>query len=127
MSESEVPVVGDRIRLTGIEVLGRHGVYTSEKFSEQPFVVDLDCVLDRGTTGDDLETTVDYGRLAEQVASIVEAESVDLIETLADRIAVECLEQHPLISRIKVTVHKPEAPISVPVRDTAVQVKRRRP
>lgn len=119
--------MGDRIRLTGIEVLGRHGVYTSEKFSDQPFVIDLECVLDRGTRADDLETTVDYGQLAEQVAAIVEAESVDLIETLADRIAADCLARHPLIRRITVTVHKPEAPISVPVRDTAVLVKRRRP
>ena len=39
--------MGDRIRLTGIEVVGRHGVYTGEKFSDQPFVVDLDCVIDR--------------------------------------------------------------------------------
>lgn len=120
-------MVSDRIKLTGIEVLGRHGVYTSEKFSDQPFVIDLDCVLDRGTRVDNLETTVDYGQLAERVAAIVEAESVDLIETLAERIATDCLTRHPLISRITVTVHKPEAPISVPVRDTAVQIKRRRP
>ena len=119
--------MGYRIKLTGIEVLGRHGVYTSEKFNDQPFVIDLDCVLDRGSRADDVETTVDYGRLAEQVVAVVEAESVDLIETLADRIADDCLARNPLISRITVTVHKPEAPISVPVRDTAVQVKRRRP
>ena len=118
--------MSERIKLTGIEVLGKHGVYTSEKFSEQPFVIDLDCVLDRGTGADDLETTVDYGLLAEQVAAVVESDSVDLIETLADKIAAECLARHPIIKRITVTVHKPEAPISVPVRDAAVQVKRRR-
>lgn len=118
--------MGDRIRLTGIEVIGRHGVYTSEKFSDQPFVIDVECVLDRGTRADALETTVDYGALAELVAAVVEADSVDLIETLADRIATECLAQHPIIKRITVTVHKPEAPITVPVRDAAVQVKRRR-
>lgn len=117
--------MGDRIRLAGIEVLGRHGVYTGEKFSDQPFVVDLDCVLDRQRTDDNLATTVDYSELADQVAEIIQAESVDLIETLAERIAAAILT-HPVISRVTVTVHKPEAPLSVHVRDVAVRVKRRK-
>lgn len=117
--------MADRIRLTGIEVLGRHGVYAAEKFSDQPFVVDLDCVLQRQRRVDDLVTTVDYSELAEQVAAVVKAESVDLIETLADRIAAMCLA-HPVITKVTVTVHKPEAPIGVPVRDVAVQVKRKK-
>jgi len=118
--------VGDRIKLTGIEVLARHGAYIEEKFSDQPFVIDLDCVLDRGTLADRLETTVDYSELAVVAADAVRADSVDLIETLADRIAAVCLARYPAIARITVTVHKPEAPIAVPVRDVAVQVKRRR-
>jgi dihydroneopterin aldolase len=115
--------VGDRIRLTGIEVVGRHGVYTGEKFSDQPFVVDLDCVIDRRRLVDDLATTVDYSELADQVARIIQAESVDLIETLAERIAAACLS-HPVITTATVTVHKPEAPLSVHVRDVAVEVTR---
>ncbi|MEN0071069.1 MAG: dihydroneopterin aldolase [Propionicimonas sp.] len=117
--------MGDRIRLKGIEVLGRHGVYTAEKFSDQPFVVDLDCVLDRERPVDVLSTTVDYSELAERVAGIVQAESVDLIETLAHRIAEMCLAI-PVVTKVTVTVHKPEAPIGVPVRDVAVRVKRRK-
>ena len=117
--------MGDRIRLTGIEVLGRHGVYTAEKFSDQPFVVDLDCVLDRQRREDRLATTVDYSELAEQVAEVVQAESVDLIETLAERIAAMCLAK-PVVTKVTVTVHKPEATIGVPVRDVAVRVTRKR-
>lgn len=115
--------MGDRIRVTGIEVLGRHGVYTEEKFSDQPFVVDLNCVLERPERDDDLMTTVDYSELAEQVAGVVRAESVDLIETLAERIAAACLA-NPVITKVTVTVHKPEAPLPVPVRDVAVRVTR---
>ncbi len=118
--------MGDRIRLTGIEVVGRHGVYTGEKFSEQPFVVDLDCVINRQQRVDNLATTVDYSELADQVAQIIKAESVDLIETLAEKIAAACLA-HQVITTVTVTVHKPEAPLSVHVRDVAVQVTRSRP
>ncbi len=116
----------DRIQLTGIEVLGRHGVYTEEKFSDQPFVVDLDCTLARPHGVDDLETTVDYAELSQLVATIIGEESVDLIETLAERIAQGCLA-YPVISAVTVTVHKPEAPMPVPVRDVAVSVTRSRP
>ncbi|MEA4944901.1 MAG: dihydroneopterin aldolase [Propionicimonas sp.] len=116
----------DRIQLTGIEVLGRHGVFTEEKFTDQPFVVDLDCVLERPAIADDLDTTVDYGELAQRVADVIQERSVDLIETLAERIAAACLA-YPVITGVTVTVHKPEAPMQVPVRDVAVSVTRRRP
>lgn len=115
----------DNIRLTGIEVLGRHGVYTEEKFNDQPFVVDLECELARTRGADDLQTTVDYAELSLLVARIVGEESVDLIETLAEKIAAGCLS-YPVISGVTVTVHKPEAPMPVPVRDVAVSVTRRR-
>lgn len=118
--------MSDRIRLTGIEVLARHGVYTEEKFHDQPFVIDLDCHFDRVSDRDDLLATVDYAELADQVAGIVQAESVDLIETLAERIAAACLA-NPQIRRVTVTVHKPEAAMPVPVRDVAVRVTRRQP
>ena len=115
----------DRIRLTGIEVLGRHGVYTEEKFSDQQFVVDLDCVLARQNGADDLATTVDYAELSQLAATIIGDTSVDLIETLAEKIALGCLA-YPVIAEVTVTVHKPEAPMPVPVRDVAVSVTRRR-
>ena len=115
------------IRLTGVRATGFHGVFDFERREGQEFVVDAELDVRRPALVDDLATTVDYGGLADALVADVERDPVDLIETLADRIAADCLARHPLIKRITVTVHKPEAPIAVPVRDTAVQVKRRRP
>jgi dihydroneopterin aldolase/2-amino-4-hydroxy-6-hydroxymethyldihydropteridine diphosphokinase len=69
---------------------------------------------------------VHYGVLAEQIADAVASDPVDLIETLAERIAAVVLS-HPAARRVHVTVHKPDAPIAVPFGDVAVSITRTRP
>ncbi len=74
---------------------------------------------------DALNDTVDYGALASDVAAIVAGEPVALIETLAERVADRCLAD----SRVRfteVTVHKPHAPVSVPLDDVTVTIRRSR-
>jgi 7,8-dihydroneopterin aldolase/epimerase/oxygenase len=117
----------DRITLHGLRATGHHGVYEHERVTGQPFVVDLALSLDlRGAAASDQVTdTVHYGELAEQVVAVVTGEPVNLIETLASRIADLCLA-FPLVAQVEVTVHKPEAPITVPFDDVAVTVTRGR-
>ncbi|MYS20586.1 dihydroneopterin aldolase [Streptomyces sp. DvalAA-14] len=118
----------DRVTLRGLRVRGHHGVFAHEREDGQTFVVDLALGLDTApaAAGDDLTRTVHYGVLAEQVAAVVAGAPVDLIETLAQRIADACLEHH-LVQEVEVTVHKPEAPITVPFDDVTVTITRRRP
>ncbi len=115
----------DRVRLTGIQVTARHGVYAEEKVTPQLFVIDLTCSLRPRPSADDLATTVDYAELSQRVARVARSGSVDLIETLAERISDTCLED-PLVSEVEVTVHKPQAPLSVPVADVSVTITRRK-
>lgn len=118
----------DRVTLRGLSVRGHHGVFQHEREDGQTFVVDLVLALDTAPAAadDDLERTVHYGVLAEQVAAVVAGEPVNLIETLAQRVADVCLE-HEAVQEVEVTVHKPDAPIAVPFEDVAVTITRRRP
>ncbi|WNI16068.1 dihydroneopterin aldolase [Actinacidiphila sp. ITFR-21] len=118
----------DRVTLRGLRVRGHHGVFRHERENGQTFVVDLALGLDTrpAAAGDDLSRTVHYGVLAEQVAAVVAGEPVDLIETLAQRIADTCLG-HERVEEVEVTVHKPNAPITVPFDDVTVTITRRRP
>ncbi|WP_435128377.1 dihydroneopterin aldolase [Actinacidiphila sp. bgisy144] len=118
----------DRITLRGLTVRGHHGVFAHERENGQTFVVDLSLGLDlsAAAAGDDLTRTVHYGVLAEQVAAVVSGEPVNLIETLAQRIADTCLG-HAQVEEVEVTVHKPEAPVTVPFGDVTVTITRRRP
>ncbi len=115
----------DRISLVGLAVRGRHGVLPAETELGQLFVLDVVLHLDTrpAATGDDLERTVHYGVVAEQVAAVVAGEPVQLVETLAQRVAEVALAAGPVVA-VDVTVHKPQAPVSVPFQDVTVQIRR---
>lgn len=119
----------DTITLTGITARGFHGVFEDERRNGQPFVVDVVLHTDLRPAGlsDDLTQTAHYGELAEQVAAIISGDPLNLIEALAERIAAAVLESYPGISAVDVTVHKPQAPISVPFGDVSVTIHRDRP
>ena len=120
--------MSDAIRLTGLRATGHHGVFDHERADGQQFVVDLVVRLPLADAGgsDDLDRTVHYGVLAERVVAAIETGPVDLIETLAERIAGVVLG-FPAVESVEVTVHKPQAPITVPFDDVSVTIERSRP
>jgi dihydroneopterin aldolase len=127
MTDQHLERPPDRMAVTGIVCQGHHGVFDFERREGQPFVVDLVLALDTtpAAASDDLHDTVDYGSLVTSVKAAVETDPVDLIETLAQRIADVCL----LDARVQwaqVTVHKPEAPIDATFSDVALTITRRR-
>ena len=128
MTHDTVPVDElDTLTLTGLEVFAHHGVFDFERADGQTFVLDLVVWLDTvgAAAGDDLAQTLHYGELAVEVAEAAAAEPVDLIETLAERIATLVLA-HPVARRVSVTVHKPNAPIPVPFADVSITIVRPR-
>ena len=124
-SNGPVEAGRDRISLTGISAFGHHGVFDSERKQGQRFVVDVSCTLDLSAAAstDDLGQTIDYGVLARAVAADVERDPLNLIEALADRIALTCL-RYDAIQCVEVTVHKPQAPMPVDVTDVTVTLTR---
>lgn len=121
-------MTADHITLTGIEVYAHHGVHQSERDFGQRFIVDVDLALDLRPAGtsDDLNATVDYGTVARMVQRILKSSPVNLLETLAERICAEVL-QDDRVHEVSVTVHKPQAPLTVTFADVSVTLVRRRP
>lgn len=115
----------DRIRLRGLRVHGHHGVLPAERELGQPFLVDADLEVDTGLAArtDDVADTVDYAGLARVLAGVVAGEPVNLLETLAGRLADACLADQR-VAAAEVTVHKPAAPVRQPVADVAVTARR---
>ena len=118
----------DRLAVRGVEAVGHHGVFDFERRDGQVFVVDLVLGLDTraAARSDDLQDTVDYGTLVDEVRTAVADDPVDLIETLAQRIADVCL-RNALVDTVEVTVHKPHAPIQATFEDVALTINRSRP
>ena len=117
----------DRIRLSGVRGRGFHGVFDHERREGQEFVVDVELAVDLSAAGatDDLADTVDYGRIGAAALARIEGEPHDLIERLAELVALDALA-HPAVDEVVVTVHKPQAPVGVPFGDVTVSVTRRR-
>lgn len=120
-----IPQGLDRIDLTGISAHGHHGVFDEEKRNGQTFIVDVSLGLDLGLAAreHDLDKTVHYGILAQEIHDQIVSDPVDLIETLALRMVDLCLAKEP-VQWVSVTVHKPEAPIAVTFQDVAVTIER---
>lgn len=117
--------LADRINLS-LNLVGTHGVFDFEKENTQPFNVDVTAHLLPAPhrypgVSDSLADTLHYGELAEHVAAIVEGDSVDLIETLAEKIAIATLDLGAVAA--DVTVHKPQAPVDN-LDDVSVQIRR---
>jgi dihydroneopterin aldolase len=119
--------MSDRIRLTGLRIRGTHGVFEHERRDGQDFVVDVELETDTRTAAgsDDLSDTIDYGTLAQRIAEIVGGDPVNLLETLAERIAEACLADDRVSVAI-VEVHKPQAPIPLQFDNVSVYVRRSR-
>lgn len=117
----------DRIEILGLELLLYCGVLPEEKIRRQPFRVDLELELDLSAPAqtDDLDATVDYGKVIDLVATRLEAERFDLLERAAGLIA-ELVLADESVSAVEVAVHKLRPPVPHHVQSTGVRLRRER-
>ena len=117
----------DVLEVRGIRAVGRHGVLEEERRQGQPFIADVALEVDTtaAASTDDLSATVDYSLVAQAVHAELAGDPVDLIETLAQRIADRCLA-FAGVRAVEVALHKPQAPLGVPADDVVLRILRRR-
>ena len=115
----------DRILVSGLRVMGVHGVLPEEQVRAQPFGVELELVVDLAPAGasDALADTVDYGTLIEAVSGVISGEHHQLIERLAERIAEIC-RADSRVRGVVVEVRKLEPPVRAEVGFVAVRIER---
>jgi dihydroneopterin aldolase len=118
----------DLIQLRGLRALGVHGLLPEERERAQPFEIDLDLELDLRAAGrsDAIADTVDYGAVTSAVIAVVEGPHADLLEHLAERIAVRCLDLAPRATAVTVTVRKTRPPVAAEMASAGVTIQRRR-
>lgn len=118
----------DRIVLAALTFDARHGVHEHEKATAQRFEVDVELELDLGPAGrsDDLAATVDYGDVARLAREVLDGPPVDLIETLAERLAVRMLDRFAAAAAVIVRVRKPDVRLASPLAYAGVEIRRER-
>jgi dihydroneopterin aldolase len=123
---STADIAADRITLRGLRVFGYHGVLDAERQDGQEFIVDAVLWLDTTAAAatDDLELTANYAALADRLAAVVAGPPVQLIETLAQRLAEAATATEPRARQVEITVHKPHAPVGHRFDDVSVTIRR---
>lgn len=118
----------DRIFLRGMRFMACHGVLPHEREVPQPFEVDVEMGLDLRAAGesDDLDDTVNYAKVYDVVSTVLTVTRKYLIEALAEEIADDLLRDFDSLRWVRVTVHKPAAPIDGIFSDVGVTILRRR-
>ena len=104
--------MADLIRLQGMTFSAAHGASPGERTRERRFVVDLEVEADLRRAGatDDLADTVNYSTLYGAVRDVMKGPPVNLLETLAERVAQRVLRDFPVLA-VCVRVGKPGVPV----------------
>lgn len=118
----------DRIVIEGLEVFANHGVYPEENALGQKFTVSLTLYTDLSRAGetDDLDASIDYGRVCHMADSYLREHTFKLIEAAAEGLAAHLLAAFPLLLGIRVKLEKPWAPIGLPLSSVGVEIERTR-
>ncbi|MGB5947015.1 dihydroneopterin aldolase [Paenisporosarcina sp.] len=117
----------DYIHVNDMEFWGNHGVFAEETKLGQRFRVTLSLAVELQEAGqtDNLDKTVNYAEAFFICQKIVEGEPVQLVETVAERIATEILKTFKgRVKGCKVIVIKPDPPIPGHYRSISVEITR---
>jgi len=113
----------DAIVVRGIRAEGKHGL-EGERDTPQPFVVDVEVPGDlaAAAAADALDATIDYGMIAKEVRDVIENESYELLESIAEAVAARVISIGA--NSVRVRVSKPEAARTIGVDEVAIVVER---
>jgi 7,8-dihydroneopterin aldolase/epimerase/oxygenase len=120
--------MSDRIFVSGLLIHAHHGVMPHEENVGQRFVIDLELEIDLAPAGrsDKLADTASYSAIVDTATRAFTRESFQLVEAAAGVVAEALLAGFPKVSSVRVTVHKPHAPIAAIFNDVGVSILRTR-
>ena len=116
----------DHISIVGLRVPARIGVTEDERAQPQTLVLNVEVTTDLARAGrsDDLEDTIDYGALVTDIAALVRATEVKLMETVADLVARRVSEVKGA-NGVTVEIFKEKVPVQEDVREVSVRIERK--
>ena len=114
--------------VTGLALHAYHGVMQHEAKVGQTFCLDLvlDIDLAEASRTDKLAHTVGYDQVVEIASRAFCGRRYRLVEAAAGAVAEAVLDKFPRVTGVRVTVHKPHAPIAATFADVGVTVVRTR-
>lgn len=118
----------DFIFIGGLAVHAYHGVMEHEATVGQTFLIDLELGIDllEASRSDKIASTVSYDEVVGCACKAFSARPFRLVEAAAGAVADAILVRFPRVESVRVTVHKPHAPIPATFADVGVSILRER-
>ncbi|HXW48329.1 MAG TPA: dihydroneopterin aldolase [Xanthobacteraceae bacterium] len=120
--------MSDVILLHGLALHAYHGVMPHEAKVGQTFWLDLvlEVELGNASRSDKLKDTVSYDTAIKIASEAFRARRDRLVEAAAGAVADAVLVRCPQVRSVRVTVHKPHAPVAATFDDIGVTIERAR-
>jgi 7,8-dihydroneopterin aldolase/epimerase/oxygenase len=120
--------MSDTIFVNGLLVHAHHGVMAHEEQVGQRFMIDLEIAIDLAEAGrsDKLADTVSYSAVVDAATRAFTRKSFRLVEAAAAAVADALIAGFPQVLSVRVTLHKPHAPIAAIFNDVGVSILRKR-
>ncbi|MEH2483800.1 dihydroneopterin aldolase [Nitrobacteraceae bacterium AZCC 2146] len=120
--------MSDTIFIKGVSIHAHHGALDHEADVGQRFVIDLELTADiaAASRSDRLADTVSYANVVATATAAFKDANYKLVERAAGAVADAVLAAFPKVSAIRITVHKPHAPIAAIFDDVGVTLTRTR-
>jgi 7,8-dihydroneopterin aldolase/epimerase/oxygenase len=118
----------DTVFISGLALHAYHGVMAHEAEVGQTFTLDIELAMDlsEASRSDKLTHTVGYDQVAAVAGKAFCARRYRLVEAAAAAVAEAVLERFIAALSVRVTVHKPHAPIAATFADVGVSITRAR-
>lgn len=116
----------DTLRIKDLTIFGKHGVFEEEKNLGQKFVLDLNIYynMTKAARENDLEASIHYGVLAEELTEEFRRESYDLIEEACLKLVEFIFHKYKMVERVDLELKKPWAPVHLPLDTVSVEISR---
>jgi len=120
--------VSDSIFIDGLVLHAYHGVMPHEGKVGQPFILDLvlDIDLANAAKSDKLADTISYDTVVHVISRTFTGKRYRLVEAAAGAVADALLMNFPGVISLRITVHKPHAPVAAVFKDVGVTLTRSR-
>ncbi|TGB00798.1 dihydroneopterin aldolase [Halobacillus salinus] len=118
----------DKIYVNQMEFWGYHGLFPEENKLGQRFYVDAELELDLkpASTSDDMNKSINYAEIYEITKKVVEGKAYNLVESVAEQIASELLNQFEILDACRIKMYKPDPPIPGHYQSVAIEIYRSR-
>ena len=116
-----------QIRLKDIQFDCIVGILPDERITEQPVILNLTLWLDfaQAAKTEDLNESIDYAKLAEELKAFIRLSCFKLVETLVVKTAEYVLQHYPKANAVEVSVAKPKAVPGCLGAEASVRISRK--